>query len=144
MSLSTSTLIASSDLALTIASFHSIGAGASTLAAGLAAALSETCDGKVLLVDKEFDTMRFFGLIAEYKRSDFDYVIFDLPSINDTGTMLAMAAFMDKVLLVVEAEASNRDVVKRAYAQLTAVRVDVSPVLNKSRARGPKWLAGDP
>jgi uncharacterized protein involved in exopolysaccharide biosynthesis len=122
----------------------SIGAGASTLATGLAAALSETCDGKVLLVDKEFDTMRFFGLIAEFKKSDFDYVIFDLPSLNDTGIMLSMAAFMDKVLLVVEAEASNRDVVKRAYAQLTAVKANVSAVLNKNRAYGPKWLAGDP
>jgi uncharacterized protein involved in exopolysaccharide biosynthesis len=121
----------------------STGAGASTLAAGLAAALSETCGGKVLLVDKEFDTMRFFGLIAKYKRSEFDYVIFDLPSLNDTGTMLAMAGFMDKVLLVVEAEASNRDVVKRAYAQLTAVKANVSAVLNKNRAYGPKWLAVD-
>ncbi|MGA8659160.1 MAG: Wzz/FepE/Etk N-terminal domain-containing protein [Chthoniobacterales bacterium] len=118
----------------------SIGAGASTLAAGLAAALSETCDGKVLLVDQEFDTKRFFELIAEFKRSDFDYVIFDLPSLSDTGTTLAMAAFMDKVLLVVEAEASNRDVVKRAYAELAAAKASVSVVFNKSRSYGPKWL----
>jgi hypothetical protein len=118
----------------------SIGAGASTLAAGLAAALSETCDDKVLLVDKEFDTKRFFQLIAEFKRSDFDYVIFDLPSLNDTGATLAMAAFMDKVLLVVEAEASNRDVVKRAYAELAAAKANVSAVFNKTRSYRPKWL----
>ena len=72
----------------------------------------------------------------------FDYIIFDLPSVSDTGTTLAMASLMDKVLLVVESEGSDRDVVKRAYAELVGAEAKVSAVLNKSRSYGPKWLLG--
>jgi len=118
------------------------GAGASTISAGLAASLSEACDGKVLLVDKQVNPRNFFKLLAEFKRSDFEYVIFDLPSVNDTGSTLAMASLMDKVLLVVESEGSDRDVVKRAYAELVDADAKVSAVFNKSRSYGPKWLAG--
>jgi len=118
------------------------GAGASTIAAGLAATLSEACDGRVLLIDKQVDSRKFFNLLAEFKGSDFDYIIFDLPSVSDTGITLAMASLMDKVLLVVESEASDRDVVKRAYGELVAADAKVSAVFNKSRSYGPKWLAG--
>ena len=38
-----------------------------------------------------------------------------------------------------DSEKSNRDAVKRAYAQLSA-RTRGSVVFNKSRSRGPKWL----
>jgi succinoglycan biosynthesis transport protein ExoP len=116
------------------------GAGASTLAAGLAATLSELCKGRVLLVDEPFDPKRFFELIAEFKAGDFDYVIFDMPTLSNTSATIAMAGFMDKVLLVVEAEVSNREIVKRAYAELAATKADVSAVLNKSRSHGPRWL----
>jgi polysaccharide biosynthesis transport protein len=116
------------------------GAGSSTLAAGLAASLSEAGDGKVLLVDEQLDPKRFYHLISQFKASDFDYVIFDLPFLSNTSPTLAMAGFVDKVLLVVEAEKSNRDVVKRAYEQLAAAKARVSVVFNKSRPTGPKWL----
>jgi len=49
---------------------------------------------------------------------------------------------MDTVLLVVEAEKSNRDAVKRAYAQLVA-KTKVAVVFNKSRSYGPKWIEGE-
>lgn len=117
-------------------------AGASTLAAGLAAALSETAEGKVLLFDKPVAPKRFYNLMQEFKESDLDYVVFDMPSLGDTSATLPMAVFMDKLLLVVEAEKSNRDAVKRAYAQLSA-KVDVSVIFNKSRSYGPKWLEGE-
>jgi polysaccharide biosynthesis transport protein len=116
------------------------GAGASTLAAGLAASLSEGGNDKVLLVDKQVDPKRFYDLISQFKASDFDYVIFDLPFLSNTSPTLAMAGFVDKVLLVVEAEKSNRDAVKRAYEQLAAAKARVSVVFNKSRPHAPKWL----
>jgi hypothetical protein len=53
-----------------------------------------------------------------------------------------MASFMDTMLLVVEAEKSNRNAVKRAYAQLAA-KTKVSVIFNKSRSYGPKWLEND-
>ena len=116
------------------------GAGASTIAAGLAASLSEGGSGKVLLVDEQLDPKRFYDLVSQFKESDFDYVIFDLPFLSNISPTLAMAGFVDKVLLVVEAEKSNGDTVKRAYEQLAAANARVSVVFNKSRPYGPKWL----
>lgn len=117
-------------------------AGASTLATGLAASLSENGEGKVLLVDKPVAAKRFYDMMMEFKESDLSYVVFDMPSLGNTSVTLPLAGFMDKVLLVVEAEKSNRDAVKRAYAQLAA-KADVSVIFNKSRSYGPKWLEGE-
>ena len=118
------------------------GAGASTLAAGLADTLSESVESKVLLVDKPCTPKRFYDMMAKFKASDLDYVVFDMPSLGDTSATLPMAGFMDTVLLVVEAEKSNREAVKRAYSQLSA-KTKVSVVFNKSRSYGPKWLQGE-
>jgi Mrp family chromosome partitioning ATPase len=117
-------------------------AGASTLAVGLADAISETTEGKVLLVDKLTTPKRFYNVMADFKRSSLDYVVFDMPPVGDVSATVPLAGFMDTVLLVVEAEKSNRDAVKRAYAQLSA-KTKVSVVFNKSRSYGPKWLEGE-
>lgn len=169
------------------------GAGTSTLAAGLAAALSEVGDGKVLLVDvnlgpeqvhpffkgkpamsltsalgegsepmpataenlylatvapeqsgmAQLGLKRFFDLVPNLKASDFDYIVFDMPPLGQTSPTLGMAGFMDKVLLVVEAEENNQDMVKRGYTALASDRNNVSVVLNKTRTYLPKWLDGD-
>jgi uncharacterized protein involved in exopolysaccharide biosynthesis/Mrp family chromosome partitioning ATPase len=167
-------------------------AGASSLAAGLAASLSETDEGKVLLVDvnrgpedvhpffkgkpayplkaalkpseemtsaadnlylatvgspntggpAQLGLKKFFDMMPNMKASDFDYIIFDMPPLYDTSPTWGMAAFMDKLLLVVEAERNNRDVVNRSYRKLIADRDNVSVVVNKARARVPAWLDG--
>jgi succinoglycan biosynthesis transport protein ExoP len=171
-----------------VTSFSS-GAGTSTLAAGLAAALSETDEGKVLLVDvnlgpgdvhpffkgkpayslttalepsepidsaadnlylakvgteqsgpAKLGLKKFFDLMPNLKASDFDYIIFDMPPLTSTSQTWGMAAFMDKLLLVVEAEKSNRDLIKRGYAKLMDERNNVSVVLNKTRSYIPKSL----
>jgi polysaccharide biosynthesis transport protein len=165
------------------------GAGTSTLAAGVAAALSETGDGKVLLVDvnatngevhpffagrpaaalttaikpqapitsaadnlylatvnqsgsksTHLGLKKFFALVPNLKASDFDYIIFDMPPITQTSPTIGLAALMDKVLLVVEAEKTTRDTVKRGYGELVGARADVAVVLNKTRTYGPNWL----
>jgi polysaccharide biosynthesis transport protein len=167
------------------------GSGTSTLAAGVAAALSETGDGKVLLVDvnaangevhpffagrpaasltaaiepqaaitsaadnlylatitrsgnksTHLGLKKFFALVPNLKASDFDYIIFDMPPINQTSPTIGLAALMDKVLLVVEAEKTHRDVVKRGYRELVGARADVAVVLNKTRSYGTNWLEG--
>jgi polysaccharide biosynthesis transport protein len=117
-------------------------AGASTLAAGLANALADGTEGKVILVDKPPATRRFYNMLMEFKGSDLDYVVFDMPSLGDTSATLPLAGFMDTVLLVVEAEKSSGDAVKRAYEQLAA-KTKVSVVFNKSRSYGPRWLEGE-
>jgi uncharacterized protein involved in exopolysaccharide biosynthesis/Mrp family chromosome partitioning ATPase len=164
--------------------------GTSTLAAGLAASLSETDDGKVLLVDvklgpeevhpffkgkpayplnkalKPSDSIasaadnlylatvgspnsggpaqlglkRFFDMMPNMKASDFDYIIFDMPPLDQTSPTWGMAAFMDKLLVVVEAEKDNREVIRRSYGKLLAERNNVAVVVNKARSYVPKWL----
>jgi polysaccharide biosynthesis transport protein len=74
------------------------------------------------------------------KASDFDYIIFDMPPLGQTSITLPMARFMDKVIVVVEGEKSNRDFVRRAYAELLACRASVSVIFNKARSYTPKWL----
>jgi uncharacterized protein involved in exopolysaccharide biosynthesis/Mrp family chromosome partitioning ATPase len=165
-------------------------AGASTLAAGLAASLSEANDGKVLLVDvnlgpeevhpffkgkpayslnaalkpkekissaadnlylatvgpsntggpAQVGLKKFFDMMPNLKASDFDYIIFDMPPLEQTSPTWGMAAFMDKLLLVVEAEKNNRDLIKRGYRKLVAERNNVAVVVNKARSYVPKWL----
>jgi len=163
--------------------------GASTLAAGLAASLSETNDGKVLLVDinlgpedvhpffkgkpayslnaalkpngaiasvadnlylasvgspktgpAQLGLKKFFDLMPNLKASDFDYIIFDMPPLSQTSPTWGMSAFMDKLLLVVEAEKNNREVIKRSYRKLVAERDNVAVVVNKAHSYVPKWL----
>jgi uncharacterized protein involved in exopolysaccharide biosynthesis/Mrp family chromosome partitioning ATPase len=168
-------------------------AGTSTLAAGLAASLSETDDGKVLLVDvnlgpeevhpffkgkpaysltaalkpkpeiasasenlylatvgssttgglAQIGLKKFFDMMPNMKASDFDYIIFDMPPLDQTSPTWGMAAFMDKLLLVVEAERNNRDVIKRGYRKLVAERDNVAVVVNKTRSYVPKSLDGE-
>jgi uncharacterized protein involved in exopolysaccharide biosynthesis/Mrp family chromosome partitioning ATPase len=165
-------------------------AGASTLAAGLAASLSETNEGKVLLVDvslgpeevhpffkgkpaysltaalkphseipsvsdnlylatvrsvssrglAQVGLKKFFDMMPNMKASDFDYIIFDMPPLRETSPTWGMAAFMDKLLLVVEAEKNPRDVIKRGYGKLTAERANVAVLVNKTRSYVPKLL----
>jgi len=167
-------------------------AGASTLAAGLAASLSETNDGKVLLVDinlgpedvhpffkgkpayslnaalephgpidsaadnlylatvgspnagpAQLGLKKFFDMMPNLKASDFDYIVFDMPPLGQTSPTWGMAAFMDKFLLVVEAEKNNREIIKRGYGKLVAERDNVDVVVNKARSYVPKWLDGE-
>jgi len=164
-------------------------AGTSTLAAGLAASLSETNDGKVLLVDvnlgpqevhpffkgkpayplnkalkpsgsiasaadnlylatvgspnagpAQVGLKKFFDMMPNMKASDFDYIIFDMPPLEQTSPTWGMAAFMDKLLLVVEAEKNNREIIRRTYGKLIAERNNVAIVVNKARSYVPKWL----
>jgi uncharacterized protein involved in exopolysaccharide biosynthesis/Mrp family chromosome partitioning ATPase len=157
------------------------GAGVSTIAAGLAASLSETGDGNVLLVDMNLANggaahfhqgglacgldealeagtreqalvqdklymvseagnhdklpaalpKRFRNLVPRLKASDYDYIIFDLPPVNQISLTPRLARFMDMVLMVVESEKTDQDAVKRAAALLNGPGANLGVVLNK-------------
>lgn len=161
------------------------GEGASTLAGGLAASLSETGDGRVLLVDMKagapemhsfFDghetgsltdvlkagknarpagenlflagattkgqgagalpPTRFYDLIPTLRACDFDYVIFDMPPLEQSSAPLAMSRFMDKVLLVIEEGRSSRDRLEKMCNEFRSAGADVAAVFNKDRSSG--------
>jgi polysaccharide biosynthesis transport protein len=166
------------------------GAGASTLATGLAAVMSETDGGKVLLVDvtlgpedvhpffkgkpayplraalqssapmhsaadnlylatvssntgpgpAQLGLKKFFELMPNLRASDFDYIIFDMPALGSTSPTAGMAGFMDKLLLVVEAEKDNRNQVARGYKKLAGIRDNISVIVNKIRSYLPQQL----
>ena len=83
---------------------------------------------------------RFYDLMPTLRASQFDYVIFDLPPVSRSSATLAIAGCLDKLLLIVEAEKSDRNEIKRAYNEFVTAKAHVSCVLNKTRCSGPKWL----
>jgi len=83
---------------------------------------------------------KFFDMMPNLKASDFDYIIFDMPPLDQTSPTWGMAVFMDKLLLLVEAEKNNRDLIKRGYRKLVAERDNVAVVVNKTRSFVPRWL----
>jgi uncharacterized protein involved in exopolysaccharide biosynthesis/Mrp family chromosome partitioning ATPase len=171
------------------------GAGASTIAAGLAKSFSELRGLKVLLVDlssqhpgdnplfgeiprhslygalrlaqnsqfrenlqnlyyasasarRDVDGVTTFTpahlneLMPHLVASEYDYIIFDMPTLDPTSRTLTMAGMMDKVLLVLDADNTNRDALLWGYSELIKGKADVSCVFNKTRTHAPGWLVG--
>ena len=168
------------------------GSGVSTIASGLAASLSETGEGNVLLVDMNIQNgsahyfckgklacgldellenetgrenaqveknlfvvsentadeklprilhKRFSALIPKLHASDFDYIIFDMPPVSQTSATTRVARFMDIMFLVVAAEKTDSDIVKRASKMLAEAKAgNVGVVLNKSHNYVPRRL----
>ena len=166
------------------------GAGVSTIAAGLAASLSETGEGNVLLVNmnqtngavRQFykgclacdlddalqaekrdqalvqenlyvanegsaaDSLpvplpkRFKNLVPKLRASDYDYIIFDMPVVNQVSATSRLVRFMDFVAVVAESEKTGRDALKQTCSLLTKSKTNVGVVLNKERNYLPKWL----
>ena len=163
------------------------GAGVTTIATGLAASLSETGDGNVLLVDMTTgqgaahpffkgkpavlaDALatetrdnamvqenlyavsagdsplpralprRFHNLVPKLKASDYDYIIFDMPPVNQISPTARVAGFMDMVLMVIESEKTDREAAKKATALLAESKANVRAVLNKTERYVPERL----
>jgi len=166
------------------------GSGVSTIAAGLAASLSETGDGRVLLVDMNNERgaaqqffrgqpgcqlddalvsekrdnalvqenlyvvnegsnseklqrvlpKRFASLVPKLKASDYDYIIFDMPTVSQTSVTARLSGFMDMTLLVIESEKTDRDAVHQATSLLALSKANVGAVLNKTRKYVPTRL----
>ena len=72
-------------------------------------------------------------LLPLLKASNFDYIIFDMPSVDAINVTPRLAAAMDIILLVIEAEKTDRDLAQRALGLLLAANASVGAVLNKSR-----------
>jgi succinoglycan biosynthesis transport protein ExoP len=85
---------------------------------------------------------RFSALLPKLHASDFDYIIFDMPAISQTSSTTRVARFMDMVFMVVEAEKTESDVVKRASNMLAEAKAtNVGVVLNKTRSYVPRKLS---
>jgi polysaccharide biosynthesis transport protein len=83
-----------------------------------------------------------YELMPHLSSSSFDYVIFDMPPLEATSPTVAIAGFMDKVLLVLDAESTTPDKLKWACSELERGRADVSCIFNKVRSYAPSWIQG--
>jgi len=86
---------------------------------------------------------RFSHLVPKMRASDYDYIIFDMPPVNQISITPRLARFMDMVLLVVESEKTNRETASRAATVLAESKTNVGIVLNKSRNYLPRALQQD-
>lgn len=90
-----------------------------------------------------FSPLHLYELMPHLQASQYDYIIFDMPPIDQTSRTLTMAGLMDKVLLVLDAENTSRDGLKWGYSELVKGKADVSCIFNKTRTHAPGWLIGD-
>jgi uncharacterized protein involved in exopolysaccharide biosynthesis/Mrp family chromosome partitioning ATPase len=90
----------------------------------------------------QFTPLHLHEMMPMLHASEYDYIIFDMPPVDQTSRTLTMAGLMDKVLLVLDAENTSREGLKWGYSELTKGRADVSCIFNKTRAHGPGWLTG--
>lgn len=86
---------------------------------------------------------RFNQLVPKLKASDFDYIIFDMPPVNQISITPRLAGFMDMTLLVVESEKTDRHVAERATELLAQAKTNVGVVLNKNKSYVPTALQQD-
>lgn len=73
------------------------------------------------------------ALMPRLRASEYDYIIFDMPPVNQTSVTARLSGLMDMVLLVIESEKTNQDVVKRVNQLLAESKANVGTVLNKTR-----------
>ena len=86
---------------------------------------------------------RFKGLVPKLKASDYDYIIFDMPPVSQVSLTPRLSKFMDMVLMVVEAEKTDQQVVRRASALISESQPNIGIVLNKTKTYVPKGLKQD-
>jgi Mrp family chromosome partitioning ATPase len=83
---------------------------------------------------------QFIDLMPRLKASNYDYVIFDLPRLTQTSVTLRLAGFMDKMLVVIKAEETHRNVLRQAFDLLKESGASSAAVLNRQRNYTPSWF----
>jgi len=83
---------------------------------------------------------RFSHLVPKLRASDFDYIIFNMPPVNNTSPTPRLAGFMDVVLMVVESEKTQTESVEKAKALLGNNRAHIAAILNNTKNYIPEAL----
>jgi Mrp family chromosome partitioning ATPase len=82
----------------------------------------------------------FCDMIPKLRMSEYDYIIFDLPPVSETSGALRLASQMERTLLVIEAEETQKAKVDRVRDLLAESNSRLFAVLNKTRTYGPQFL----
>lgn len=80
----------------------------------------ETIGGKQLL-----------ELVAQYRDSSYDFILFDLPPVGSGSPTWALADSMDKVLLIASPDHTEGSELRRCHKELVAAGASVACVFNK-------------
>jgi protein-tyrosine kinase len=87
-----------------------------------------------------FELARFEEMLEEF-RHEFDLTLFDAPPLLTYAETLALAARVDRVLLVAQAERTRGDLLAQAKEELERIGAGVfGVVLNRKKTYGPRWL----
>ena len=88
----------------------------------------------------EIHSVRFQKLLDDI-RNCFSLVIFDLPAVETGASAVALAAHLECVLVVVEAEKTRREVISRHCETLRrGGATPIGTVLNKRQNPIPEWV----
>ncbi len=93
-------------------------------------------------MDRQLAPRKLFEMLPRFRDSEFDYIVFDMPPVSPISPTVAMAGIMDQVVLVLDAQNTDRGALKKNFEELSKGRAKVFSVFNKSRSRLPKWLEG--
>jgi polysaccharide biosynthesis transport protein len=85
----------------------------------------------------------FCDMIPKLRMSEYDYIIFDLPPVSETSGALRLASQMERTLLIVESEETQKAKVDRVRDLLAESSSRMFAVLNKTKTYGPKFLQQD-
>jgi capsular exopolysaccharide synthesis family protein len=91
-------------------------------------------------LSEAFDSDKFTKLLNSMK-NHYDFVVIDIPALNEASSAARLASLCDGVVLVVEAERLRWEVAQRAKEQLVESNANIlGVVLNKRRFHVPGWL----
>jgi polysaccharide biosynthesis transport protein len=85
----------------------------------------------------------FCDMIPKLRMSEYDYIIFDLPPVSETSGALRLASQMERTLLVIESEETQKAKVDRVRDLLAESQSRLFGVLNKTKTYGPQFLQQD-
>lgn len=83
---------------------------------------------------------KFTRVVPQLNASDYDYIVFDMPEVDEVSSTPRLAKHMDLMLLAVEAERAHRGAVKQAGSLLMEFTPNVAVVLNNTKAGLPNSL----
>jgi Mrp family chromosome partitioning ATPase len=83
----------------------------------------------------------FCDMIPKLRMSEYDYIIFDLPPVSEISGSLRLASQMERTLLVIESEETQKAKVDRVRSLLSGTGTRMFAVLNKTRSYGPSVVS---
>lgn len=83
------------------------------------------------------------NLVPEIRKSNYDYIIFDLPPVTQTSVAARVSGLMDTTVMVLEAEKTQEELARQAVKLLEESNTELVAVLNKHKRYLPQSLESD-